>query len=218
MGGTLLLEAVGVTLSPGSTGILAGFFTGWRPRRVVLRVFRPPRSKATGSSDAAADRSGHTGGNNLCGESGQPIHAAGSRSLPGVSSARRQSTTRLATSGPITAGGEWVLAPGKIQMEIQEFVNGVGATPVTLYDGALANLPGVVPGCARQQHQSDWNHARREPDESGVGLGGKHAAERRPLHAARWHHGGRRGMSPGAHRQDCLSTPGTHRLQASRSQ
>ena len=28
-------------------------------------------------------------------------------------------------------------------MEIQEFVNGVGATPVTLYDGAVANLPGV---------------------------------------------------------------------------
>ena len=26
MGGTLLLEAVGVTISPGSTGILAGFF------------------------------------------------------------------------------------------------------------------------------------------------------------------------------------------------
>jgi hypothetical protein len=28
-------------------------------------------------------------------------------------------------------------------MEIQEFANGIGATPVTLYDGALANLPGV---------------------------------------------------------------------------
>ena len=28
MGGTLLLEAVGVVLSAGSTGILAGFFTG----------------------------------------------------------------------------------------------------------------------------------------------------------------------------------------------
>ena len=51
-------------------------------------------------------------------------------------------------SGLITAGGEWILGPGKIQMEIQEFVNGVGATPVTLYDGAIANLPGscmVVP-------------------------------------------------------------------------
>jgi hypothetical protein len=51
-------------------------------------------------------------------------------------------------SGPIAAGGEWVLAPGNIQMEIQQFVNGVGATPVTLYSGALQNLPGncmVVP-------------------------------------------------------------------------
>ena len=35
------------------------------------------------------------------------------------------------------------IAPGKIQMEIQQFVNGVGATPVTLYDGALQNLPGI---------------------------------------------------------------------------
>ena len=41
------------------------------------------------------------------------------------------------------ASGELVLASGKIQMEIQEFVNGVGATPVTLYDGGLANLPGT---------------------------------------------------------------------------
>jgi hypothetical protein len=45
-------------------------------------------------------------------------------------------------SGLITAGGEWVLGPGKIQIEIQEFVSGVGATPVTLYDGVIANLPG----------------------------------------------------------------------------
>jgi hypothetical protein len=34
--------------------------------------------------------------------------------------------------------------PGKIQMEIQEFVNGVGGMPVTLYDGAIASLP---PAC-----------------------------------------------------------------------
>jgi hypothetical protein len=33
------------------------------------------------------------------------------------------------------------MAPGNIQMEVQEFVNGVGATPVTLYDGAVTNLP-----------------------------------------------------------------------------
>ena len=46
-------------------------------------------------------------------------------------------------NGLIAAGGDWVIAPGKIQMEIQEFVNGVGATPVTLYDGGIANLPGT---------------------------------------------------------------------------
>ena len=39
-----------------------------------------------------------------------------------------------------------MLAPGKIQMEIQEFVNGVGATPVTLYDGGVAKLPGACHG------------------------------------------------------------------------
>ncbi len=32
MGGTLLLELVGVTLSPGSTGILGGFFNGSQTR------------------------------------------------------------------------------------------------------------------------------------------------------------------------------------------
>ena len=47
-------------------------------------------------------------------------------------------------SGPITAGGEWVLAPGNIQMEIQQFVNGVGATPVTLYDGAIRIYPATA--------------------------------------------------------------------------
>jgi hypothetical protein len=46
-------------------------------------------------------------------------------------------------SGAITAGGQWNTAPGTIQMEIQQFVNGVGGMPVTLYDGAIASLPGA---------------------------------------------------------------------------
>jgi len=44
-------------------------------------------------------------------------------------------------SGPITQGGQSSLSPGKLQLEIQEFVNGVGGMPVTLYDGAVASLP-----------------------------------------------------------------------------
>ena len=40
MGGTLLLEAVGVTLSPGSTGILAGFFAEGTQAGDALRAFK----------------------------------------------------------------------------------------------------------------------------------------------------------------------------------
>ncbi|MGH9600125.1 MAG: hypothetical protein ACRD27_09685, partial [Terracidiphilus sp.] len=46
-------------------------------------------------------------------------------------------------SGAITVGGQWVLSPGKIQIEVEEFVNGVGSIPVTLYDGGLSNMPGA---------------------------------------------------------------------------
>jgi hypothetical protein len=58
----------------------------------------------------------------------------------------------------------------------------------------------------RQQHQPDWNHARDQPDQSRLGLGGEHAAERRPVYAAGWHdsRGGR--VPPGAHRQGVFYT------------
>jgi hypothetical protein len=46
-------------------------------------------------------------------------------------------------SGPIECGGQWNVTPGKVQLEIQQFVNGVGGTPVTLYDGAITSLPGA---------------------------------------------------------------------------
>jgi len=43
-------------------------------------------------------------------------------------------------SGAIACGGQSNLSPGQIQMEIQEFVAGVGGIPVTLYDGAVTSL------------------------------------------------------------------------------
>jgi hypothetical protein len=41
----------------------------------------------------------------------------------------------------ITSGGQWTSVPSLVLMEIQEFVNGVGGMPVTLYDGAIGVLP-----------------------------------------------------------------------------
>ncbi len=75
---------------------------------------------------------------------------------------------------------------------------------------AVANLPGtcmVVPassinliGTMRAVNLTNL----------GLGLGGKHSAERRRVHAARWHDGRSRRMPPGAHRQGCL----LHRVHA----
>ena len=54
MGGTLLLEAVGVTLSPGSTGILAGFFTGLENAAELHRGFSGHGAAGHRGGDAAA--------------------------------------------------------------------------------------------------------------------------------------------------------------------
>jgi hypothetical protein len=42
-----------------------------------------------------------------------------------------------------TCGGQMNAAGANLQLEIQEFVSGVAGIPVTLYDGAIADLPAV---------------------------------------------------------------------------
>ncbi|MDR3734326.1 MAG: hypothetical protein P4L10_02195, partial [Acidobacteriaceae bacterium] len=141
MGGTLLMEAEGVTLSPGSTGILAGFFTGGEEAVGCTAGFQVTAQQGTGAVTL------------------QPLIQGTPSGITFAVSAANQYTLRVRVhcpdcirshaiyrsfgdDGPIAAGGEWVLNLGKLQLEVQEFVNGVGAIPVTLYDGALANVPG----------------------------------------------------------------------------
>ena len=66
-----------------------------------------------------------------------------------------------------------------MQLEIQEFVNGVGGMPVTLYDGAIASLPGACIVVAASSINLIGTMRAIEPDQSWIGLGGEHAAERR---------------------------------------
>ena len=49
MGGTLLLEAVGVTLWPGSTGILAGLFVGLETQASCIAGFQATAQPGTGA-------------------------------------------------------------------------------------------------------------------------------------------------------------------------
>ncbi|MGB0063002.1 MAG: hypothetical protein WBP85_01035, partial [Terracidiphilus sp.] len=137
MGGTLLLELVGVTLAVNSAGILGGFFNGGQM-----------------TSDCAAGILATAGTGNV---TLQPIVMGTAAGATFTMNPANEYTLRLrihcpesyrvgamyysyGDSGLIGAGGDWLVAPANIQMEVQEFVNGVGATPVTIYSGSIANL------------------------------------------------------------------------------
>jgi hypothetical protein len=141
MGGTLLLEAEGVTLSPGSTGILAGFFTGGEESVGCTAGFQVTAQQGTGAVTLQPLIQGTSAGITFAVSSANQYTLRVRVHCP--ESVRAHAIYRsFGDDGAIAAGGDWTLNPGKLQLEVQEFVNGVGSMPVTLYDGALANVPG----------------------------------------------------------------------------
>jgi len=142
MGGTLLLETVGVTLAPGSTGVVAGLFSSLETAAHCTAGFQATAQQGTGAVTLQPVVQGTPAGAAFALNSANlytlrvRVHCPECQRLQSV-------YYSYGDDGLITTGDEWVLAPGKIQMEIQAFVNGVGATPVTLYQGTLANLPGT---------------------------------------------------------------------------
>ena len=140
MGGTLLLEAVGVTLALGSTGALAGFFVGMDRQTTCVAGFQVTAQPGTGAVTLQPLINGSPVGTTYA------INPAYQYTLR-VRVHCPENERALAIyrsfgdSGAITSGGELNAAPGMVQMEIQQFVDGVGGMPVTLYDGAIANLP-----------------------------------------------------------------------------
>ncbi|MGD0295045.1 MAG: hypothetical protein ABSB30_14450 [Terracidiphilus sp.] len=142
VGGTLLLEAVGVTLAAGSTGALAGFFVGRDTQAACIAGFQATAQAGTGTVTLQPLVNGSAVG------AAYAINPAYQYTLR-VRVHCAENERGLAVyrsfgdSGAITAGGQWNAAPGNVQMEIQQFVNGVGGMPVTLYDGAVTSLPGA---------------------------------------------------------------------------
>jgi hypothetical protein len=140
MGGTLLLEAVGVTLSPGSTGILAAFYDGLGNAGDCIAGFQATAAIGTGAVTLQPNIQGAPNGSTYS------INPASQYTLrlraycPEIERALAIYRS-FGDSGAIILGGQSVLSAGKFQMEIQEFVDGVGGAPVTLYDGAIASMP-----------------------------------------------------------------------------
>ena len=142
MGGTLLLEATGVSLSLGSMGILAGFFNGMEKLAGCTVGFQVAAAQGTGIVSVQPVLQGAAAGLSYTINSSYfytlriRIHTSEMQ--------RVQAIYRFfGDAGQIATGGLWNVASAKVQMEIQEYVNGVGGMPVTLYDGSLASLPGT---------------------------------------------------------------------------
>lgn len=140
MGGTLLLEAVGVTLSAGSSGILAGLYSGLTTASGCVAGLQVTAQQGTGVVSLQPVVSGAAAGTTFTTNAANQYTLRVRVHCPEIE--RAQAIYRsFGDSGAITTGGQWVLSPGKIQIEVQEFVNGVGSIPVTLYDGGLSSLP-----------------------------------------------------------------------------
>ena len=81
LGGTLLLEASGVKLSSGSSGILAGLFSGLDTQAGCVAGFQVTAQAGDRRSKLAADRTRRGRGNHLCHQPGKPIYVAHSSAL-----------------------------------------------------------------------------------------------------------------------------------------
>ena len=141
MGGTLLLEAAGVTFVNGSNGILAALCTADETSSACTAGFQVTAEQGSGTVCVQPVVLGRPAG---AAYSIDPANQYTLRLRVHCPECQRGLATyrTLGESGPISAGGEWNTAPAKMLFEIQEFVNGVAGMPVVLYDGEIANLPG----------------------------------------------------------------------------
>lgn len=142
MGDTLLLEATGVTLASGSTGILAGFFVGMDNQSGCTAGFQVAAHQGPGEVTIQPIVQGlPTGASYAI----NPANLYTLRIRVHCPEHQRALATyrSFGDNGPIDYGGQWNIAPAKLVFEIQEFANGVAGMPVILYDGSVASLPGA---------------------------------------------------------------------------
>jgi hypothetical protein len=142
-GGTLLLEAVGVQLAPGSTGIVPGLYAGTLLTRAnCVAGFEVTAAPGTGAMSVSALVQGAVSGPSF---SLNPANQYTLRIRSRCPEVERitQLYRVVGDAGLVAFGGGGVVAQGQIRMELVEFVDGVTGTPVVLYDGAVGYLPGA---------------------------------------------------------------------------
>ena len=140
-GGTLLFEAVGVNLSPGSIGTIAGFYNGSLLAGNCVAGFAVTAAAGTGVVSIAPLVQGVVAGAAYVLDSSQQytlrvrVHCA---EVERISQAYRV----VGDSGLEEFGGGGIVGAVQVLLEVQEFVVGVAGTPVVLYDGSAGYAPG----------------------------------------------------------------------------
>lgn len=147
IGGTLLLEAIGVTLASGSTGMLAGLFSGEQTQPGCTAGFQVTAQQGTGAVSVQPFVMGLPTGTmyavNPANQYALRLRVHCPECERGLAVYRS-----YCDSGAVSYGGQWNNAPANVLFEIQEFVNGVAGMPVILYDGQIAILPGACTAVA----------------------------------------------------------------------
>jgi len=146
-GGTLLLETAGVNLSLGSTGTLAGLYSGLLVSADCVAGFKVTAATGTGAVSVQALVQGVATGPIYAIDPAQQYTFRVRVHCPEIERVTQGYRT-VGDSGLVEFGALGVVATGQVLMEVQEFVLGVGASPVTLYDGSVSFVPGsyqVVP-------------------------------------------------------------------------
>jgi hypothetical protein len=138
LGGSIVLEAGGVLISPGSSGLVLGLYEGSVSLGNCFAAFQV--SQTAGATQVAAVINGSVGGSSFQPITGH-IYTFRMRIYSPEIERVTQSYYYLDTNGVNSYGGDVVVAPGHLVLEVQDVSSGAPGLAVTLYDGAVSMLP-----------------------------------------------------------------------------
>ena len=138
LGGTLVLEASGVSVSPGSSGMLLGLYTG---TILIPDCFAGYQvTSANQSAVLTPHVLGSSVGSSFTMQTGH-LYVLRVRIYSPEMERLRQTYTTLASNGPVSLGGDAVASSGQVTFEVQDFTSGAASATTVLFVGNIGALP-----------------------------------------------------------------------------
>jgi len=140
LGGSLVIEANGLILNAGSTGILSGLYGGDVNTADCIAGFQV--SQVNGSTSISPLIAGLPAGSSFSPVAGH-MYTLRTRMYAKEMQRVLQAYYSLGDTGTELWGGTAVPCGVNLVLEIQDTTNGVSQTPVVLYDGSMALTPSI---------------------------------------------------------------------------